>query len=121
MTKQMYDDYIKSLKKKQKALIAVIIIISALLIGMTIFAFSEFEISIESNDTYKIEQTQTAEGEGNITLNQESLDTTPGSNVYTICGTVIVCILIIVIGLVVYGKSKSKPKNNNQEKEKDNN
>lgn len=113
MTKKMYDDYIKALKRREKLLVTVLVIFIALFVGVTIFAFSEFEVSYEKQEEYVYEntQTQTAESDADITQTQTYVQPSQDkkdNTVYIICGAVVTCVLIIVIGLVIYGTNKSK-------------
>lgn len=108
MTKKMYEDLIKDLKRKNRWLIIGLSCVAALLIIMSIVAFSCFEFSyeyVEDTDT-NIEQNA---GDGEVNQNVDmSENHADFDGIYTICGTVIICVLIIVIGVcVVYGKSKN--------------
>ena len=113
----MYEDFIKVLKKRNKILIIALCVVVALLIGMSIFAFSEFEIVYETETVEEYEITQevdNGEGGSNVTNQSMSFDE-ENDNTKMICGAVIVCTLIIVGGITLGGtiKAKSKSKKNN--------
>ena len=63
MTQEMFEDFIKVLKKRNTILLVLVIVLSVALVGMTIFAFSEFEIVVEEEETTNcnIEQSATAD------------------------------------------------------------
>lgn len=117
MTKQMYEDFIKILKKRNKNLIIALCVAIALFIGMSIFAFSEFEIIYETEtcETYDISQeVDNGEGGSNITSQNMSFDEEK-DNTKTICITTIICSLIVVGGLIVGGTIKAKNKSKENE------
>lgn len=108
MTNEMLVELVKELKRKNRILLVVIVVMSALLIGMTAFAFSEFHVVYESNTTYTAEQN--ADTKGDNSKIQQTIDTSEdGSKVYIIAGAVVVGLLILTAGGVfIYGKSTSK-------------
>ena len=48
----MLEEYINVLRKKNKIIMIALIAVSVLFVGMAIFAFSEFEISNETETKY---------------------------------------------------------------------
>lgn len=108
MTPAMYKDIIK---KQQKSLLyhrIAIAVLALLFIGMSIFAFSEFEIVYETVTDYEYEVDQDIISDdygGDIELEQfaEQVDNTP---VYVVCATVI--IIALIAGGVYYGSHKPK-------------
>lgn len=113
MTKKMYDDLIKDLRRKNKWLIVGLVCVLVLLIIMSVVAFSCFEFSyeyVEDKDT-NIEQ-NAGDGGGEVNQNVDMSEKEETDKIRTICGAVTLCVLIIVIGVCVHGKSK----NNNTEK-----
>lgn len=122
MTKQMYEDYIKAQKRKIRGLIIAVVVMAILLIGMSIVAFSSFEIAYEYTEDEYVDIDQNAEDSDNVTQNADAhkselqIDKT-----YIICGTIILCVLITVIGVVIYGKSKSKNNNSTSQNNQSNN
>lgn len=120
MNKQMLEDFIKDLKRKNKILVVSLIIACALFVVMTIFALSSFEINYENTADYDYTIDQDANAEGSIDQNIDMSKNYPEDNnnmVYMICGTVILCVLILTVGVVLYGKSKSKGTHNNTKNE----
>lgn len=119
MTKQMLLDLVKQLKKRNKVLIIAVAVLVALFVGMTIFAFSEFDISVETKTEYDIKQDAELDGENSIISQENEIERTIESDkTAVICGTVIVCIGILTAGVVIYGKRKSTHKDFNKEKQK---
>ena len=115
MTKEMLKDYIKVIEKKYKIVLVLLIIVSILLVGMTIFAFSEFEITKETE--YEIAfEAETGDGDnGTITQNND-MSTNKDGKVLVICISVVICVLIIcvLLGVVFYGKIKNENKEKNK-------
>lgn len=110
MTKEMLFDLVKDLKRKNKILVCVLCLFVVLFIGMTIFAFSEFEITVdnETNYEYDIEQEANTNGDNSSISQYNDLSTKEYDNVILICGTICFCILCVVSGVVIYGKCKNK-------------
>lgn len=108
MTKDMLEQYIKDLKRKNKILLVCLILSIVFLLGMTAFAFSEFHIVYERNTTYTAEQN--ADTQGDNSEIQQTIDTSEsGSKPYIIAGAVICGLLILTVGaMFIYGKSTSK-------------
>lgn len=111
MTKQMLEDFINSLKRKNKILTICLIIAVALFVGMTIFAFSSFEITYEEKTDYdySIEQGGNTQGDNSSIDQNIDLSETHDRNdtVYVVCATIILCVLLITTGVIVYVKSKT--------------
>lgn len=129
MTQEMFEDFIKVLKKRNTILLVLVIILSVALVGMTVFAFSEFEIVVEEEETTdcNIEQTVTADNGDCIISTQGDtiIKVGDGDNKNSEKKTLIICIIVLLCVLLVfagvkYGISKAKNKNYNQ-KEKTNN
>ena len=108
MTKEMYEELAKDLKRKNKILLICLIVSIVLLFGMTIFAFSKVDIVYESSTTYTAEQN--ADTQGDNSAIKQTIDTSEdGNKTYIIAGAVIVGLLILTAGAVlIYGKSTSK-------------
>lgn len=120
MTKQMLEELVEALQKKNKSLLIALIVIVALFIGMTIFAFSSFEVSCETNTEYEFSQEAGTEGD-NSQIQQEIDLSGKENQLDTICGTIIGCVFILTVGGIVifYGARKSKG-NNTKNKENNN-
>ena len=119
MTQKMLEDFVKVLKKRNTILLVLVIILSVALVGMTAFAFSEFEIVVEEEETTNcnIEQSATADNgdciistQGDTVIKVEDKDE---KKTLIVCVTVILSVLLILAG-VTYGISKTKNKNYNQ-------
>lgn len=119
----MLNDMVEILKRKIKILYIVIAILGAVIIGLSIFAFSEFEIVVEETTTYEtqndidqnasiIESGNIEQDAGDYIIAEESDNT-----VFIICGTVIVCLFLIIGGVLIYGKSKSTYNKTHQDNE----
>jgi len=123
MTQEMFEDFVQVLKKRNTILLVLVIVLSVALAGMTIFAFSEFEIVVEEEETTdcNIEQTVTADNgdciittQGDTVIKVEDKDGKKSEKkTLIICATVLLCVLLILAG-VKYGISKAKNKNYNQ-------
>lgn len=123
MTQEMFEDFVQVLKKRNTILLVLVIVLSVALAGMTIFAFSEFEIVVEEEETTdcNIEQTVTADNgdciittQGDTVIKVEDKDGKKSEKkTLIICATVLLCVLLILAG-VTYGISKAKNKNYNQ-------
>lgn len=115
MTKEMLKDYIKVIEKKYKIVLVLLIIVSMLLVGMTIFAFCEFEVTKETE--YEIAfEAETGDGDnGTITQNND-MSTNKDGKVLIICISVVMCVLIIcvLLGVVLYGKKQNENKEKNK-------
>lgn len=118
----MLEDFIKVLKRKNTILLIALIIVSILLGGSIIFAFSEFEIFSETD--YDIEYSaNVGDGDNTHIIQTNDMSQNKSSTVLVVCITIIVCVLIICIlmGVIFYGKSKNANKkekeNNNTQKE----
>ena len=111
MTKEMYEELARDLKRKNKWLLAIVIVLTVLFIGMSVFAFSEFSIVIENKTEYVAEQN--AETQGDNSQIKQNIDLSKENNpIYFICGCVILGVLIITVGVVlIYGKITSKNHN----------
>ena len=133
MTREMLIDFIKLIKRRQTALIIALIVVSAMLIGMTIFAFSSFEMTYEETTEYSVDydvdqKADTQDGgdidqTATITHDDEQGETKGNDTVGQICTAVVLCVLILMIGAVIInGKSKSAhTRQNYDEKSKTNN
>lgn len=129
MTQEMFEDFIKVLKKRNTILLVLVIVLSVALVGMTVFAFSEFEIVVEEEETTdcNIEQTVTADNGDCIISTQGDtiIKVGDGDNkkrekkTLIICIIVLLCVLLVLAG-VKYGISKAKNKNYNQKAETNN-
>lgn len=111
MTKQMLDDLVKDLNKKVKRLSIALVVFIVLFVGMTAFAFSEFDIVCEEDTKYEYDISQDANTNGdNSEINQEQKVELPTKNNDTliICISVVVCLAIITTGVILYGKAKNK-------------
>lgn len=110
MTKEMYQDYIKALKKKYKIVLIALIVVSALLVGMTIFAFSEFEIETETETKYEFENDVENEGDYSTITQSNTINEHHQFVIIAIiaCSALVLMALIITIGVVIYGKSKNE-------------
>lgn len=118
MTKQMLEELLVETKKKNKVLLVSLIIAVVLFVGMAIFAFATFEVTYESSTEYEFSQDADTQGDGSQI--EQTIDMSKEHNsTYVICGTVILAVAILTVGVVLYGKSKSK--NNNTQNEKGNN
>lgn len=122
MTKTMLEDLIKELKRKNKILIIVIAILTSLFLGMTIFAFSSFEISIENSSDieYDIDQDAKTEGENSSITQTNNLSNNSHDIMYITCGTVLILTLILTSGVIVYGKRKNAHTHKNKKDQKNN-
>lgn len=123
MTKEMFNDLIKVLKRKNKILLVLVIVLAVALVGMTAFAFSEFDIVVEQDEstTYNIEQNAETNGndsaisqdDANIEIIEESDNS--GWIVIVVIGVVV----LAIIG-VKYGESIKKNNNRKTEIQEDN-
>lgn len=121
MTKKMLEDFIKVLKKRNLVLLIALIIVSCLLVGTVIFAFSEFETTTENTIEYDIEYNAENDLSDNSTISQvNDMSENKDSTVLIICISIVLCVLIIcvLLGVILYGKSKHENKKN-YEKESD--
>lgn len=115
MTKEMLKDYIKVLEIKYKIFLILFIIVSILFVGMTVFAFSEFEASKEVE--YDIEyEAETGDGDNGVITQINDMTSSKDSNVLFICIAVVLCVFIVsaVVGVILYGKSKNESKKKNE-------
>ena len=109
MTKNMLEELVNELKRKNKILLVCLILSIIFLVAMTVFAFSEFQITYENSTTYTTKQNADTQGENSQI--QHTIDTKSDDNgmAYIIAGSVIVCLLILTVGgVLIYGKSASK-------------
>lgn len=124
MNAKMLQDALDAEKRKTKILSIILTIAICAFVGMTIFAFCSFEVVREDVTEISYENNQDANTEGDnssITLTNTTSETNDDNTVYVICGTVIVCIALIILGVYLYGKSKSTYKKDNQNTQKDSN
>lgn len=119
----MLEDLIVILRKRVRKLVVCVVVLSILLVGMTVFAFSEFEIGSKETTTYEVEyDSEVTDSDYNtITqVNDMSSNTNSSVNIIIICFAAIVCVFIITvgitIGIIVYGKSKNENKSCKKEK-----
>lgn len=121
MTKEMLAEIIKDLRHKNKILIICLIVSILLLILTAAFAFSDFEFRYTETNDYTIDTTASADGT-NAEMNQ-SVDLSNENNpTYIICGTVVVCMIILCVGVgLTYGKSTRSHQDNDSEKKDDSN
>lgn len=107
MTNGMLKDYIKTIEKKFKRLVILTIILALVCVALIVFLFSNYEVVYEEykeETEYTIEQENSNNGE-NTAIVDSSISN--NNDLYTICGTVIICTIIFTGGLVIYGKSKN--------------
>lgn len=111
MTKEMLEEYVKAVKRKNNALIIAIIILCIALAVCVTLLFCEFETT--ETVTYEITTEQDTTDGGDNHFTSENGNTTNTTN----DTTVILCVLIgcatlvgITYLLVSYGKSKNKNK-----------
>ena len=118
MTKEMLEEFIKELKRKNRILLIVIAVMSALLIGMTAFAFSTFEVKYTTSNEYTIDADADIDGD-NANVSQHVDLSNENNPIYMICGTVILCMVVLCVGgvLVYHGKGARKNKDNGAKKE----
>lgn len=98
MTEKMSKDLINTMRKKIKWLTAAVIVLTMLFVAMTAFAFSEFDLYIEYDDSQHIEQITDGQSDGAVNQNSEMYGK---SDLSLICGTIIACVVVITIGAVV--------------------
>lgn len=108
MTKDMFEQYIKDLKRKNKILIVCLILSIVFLLGMTAFAFTEFHIVYDKTTTYTAEQN--ADTQGDNSEIQQTIDTSESeSKTFIIAASIVIGLLILTAGVtIIYGKSISK-------------
>lgn len=115
MTKEMYKELCEALKRRNTILLVVVIVLCAVVIGVSVFAFSQFEINYEDSEEYDIEydaDVQDVSGNNN-TLEQSFTNTAKSISdiaIVMICLIVLVFIiaLTIIVGVYLYGKNKSE-------------
>ena len=116
MNKQMLEDLLKVEKHKNKILSILLTIFICLFIGMTIFAFSSFDMSYEDNYDYTIEQDADTSGD-NSEINQTANISIGENSKYFVVGIAIIAFAtIIIVGVILYGKSKTKNYDKKNEK-----
>ena len=98
MTERMAKDLNKVLKRKIKWLTTAVVILAILLVLVTAFAFSEFDLYIEYDDSQHVEQITDGQTDGEVT---QSSEMNRQSDLSTICGAVVCCVIVITIGAVV--------------------
>lgn len=98
MTDKMSKDLIRAMRKKIKWLTAAVIVLAVVAVLLAAFAFSEFDLTIEYDDSQHVEQVTDGESGGAVTQNSEM---NSQSETSTICGTVIGCVVILTIGAVI--------------------
>ena len=107
MNKRMKDDYIALLEKKNKRKTIAIFVLAVLLAVCVTLLFTQFEFVVEDGEDIHYEVDQNA---GDNSSNNATLDnSTQQESVFPamICGTIIVCVIFIILGAILYGKSKS--------------
>lgn len=102
----MSKDLINAMRKKIKWLTAAVVILAILLVAVAVFAFSDFEMIFETVDDYEIQQ-DNGEINGNAQIEQQA-NVNENNDTVMICGTIILCVLIVTIGVVVYAHSRKK-------------
>ena len=125
MNTKMQEDYIRLLEKKNRHKLIVIFILSILLAACVVFLFTQFEFVIEDTTeiSYDVDQ-DSGEGGSNDAMLDMSEDET-ADPFAMMCGTAIVCTLIIMGGIIIHGKTKNKSphkensQNNNSKKERE--
>lgn len=117
MTKEMLEEFIKELKRKNRILLIVIAIMGVLLVCMTAFAFSTFEINYSTSNDYIVDENADIDGD-NASVDQNVDFSSENNPIYIICGTVILCMVVfcVGVGLIYHGKSTRENKNNGSEK-----
>ena len=114
----MLKDYIKALEKKYRIVLVALIVVSVLLAGMTIFAFSDFEIETESETKYEFENEAENEGDNATIMQTNTINEFHEFVIIAIiaCVALVLLALIITIGVVIYGKSKIESHRHKAEK-----
>lgn len=107
MTNKMLEDLIKTLNKKVKRLTIIAIVLGVLFVAISVFVLTNYEIIYESytEDTeYTVEQ-YSADGGNNTAIVDSNIN--KNNDLFVICGTIIMCAIVITGGLVIYGKTKN--------------
>lgn len=87
-------------------------------VGLIVFIACEYEIAYEQYEEtvdYEIIQDTgegTSEGD-NYAIVDSRVSNDDNDIVSTICGTVILCVIIVVAGVIIYGKTSNKNKKEN--------
>lgn len=120
MTKQMMTDYIKQLRKKVTILIVLVVILSILLAGSIVWALLEYETVTYEEETVEIDMDAESEF-GDVNQTNDMSKVGVDINIFLICGTGLLMILIlcatILGGIYLYGKSKNKNSYNEKKNE----
>lgn len=109
MKNKMLEDMALNLQKAVKRLRIAVIILLCYSIGMTVFAFSEFEIVFEDSSRIEYEIEQDADiGDGDngsiVQSNDFSNQRDNSIGIY-----IVLCVAILTAGgVIIYGKSKNK-------------
>lgn len=116
MTNKMKEDLIKALRRKIVVLAIVCAVLAMAVVGLIIFIAWEYEIAYEEYEEYVdyeiVQDTGDGEGAGD---NYAIVDSTVEESdpVSVICGTAITCVIIIMVGVIIYGKTSNKNKKEN--------
>lgn len=109
----MLEDLIKVLKKKITILTVVCVFLALACVGLIVFVTCEYEVVYEEyEETIDYEITQDiGNGSGdNVAIIGSDVNSGTNDETSVICGAVIASVLIVVIGVIIYGKTKNKSK-----------
>lgn len=118
----MFNDLIKVLKRKNTVLLVLVIVLAVAFVGMTIFAFSEFDVVVEEDNStiYNIEQNAETNGDNSaISQDDADIDITEESNNSGLIIVVVIGVVVLAVIGVKYGESNKK-NNNHQKTDKEN-
>lgn len=122
MTNKMKEDLIKALRRKIVVLAIVCAVLAMAVVGLIIFIACEYEIAYEEYEEYVdyeiVQDTGDGEGAGdNYAIVDSRVSNDDNDIVSTICGAVIISVIIIMVGVIIYGKTnnKGKKKDNSSE------
>lgn len=105
----MLEDLIKVLKKKITILTVVCVVLALACVGLIVFVTCEYEVVYEEYEEtidYEIDQ-DTESGSGdNVAIIGSDVNNGTNDETSIICGAVVASVIIIVIGVVIYGKTK---------------
>lgn len=107
MTNSMLKDLVKSQKLTIKRLIILAIVLGVICLSLFIFVLTNYEVVYEEiyqDEEYTVEQ-DSADGGNNTAIIDSEVNA--NNDLFTICGTVIVCAIIITGGVILYGKTKN--------------
>lgn len=106
MTNKMLEDLVQTLNKKVKRLTIIAVILGVLFVAISLFVLTNYEIIYENyteETEYTVEQ-NSADGGTNTAIVDSDINN--NNDLFVICGTVIMCAIVITGGLVIYGKTK---------------